>query len=72
VTIRTMAEERTILLEPRQARDILLNLGEGFPYEGRWVWSVSISSAEGFVPMFDEGGTDVRYLGVLVKPELEP
>jgi hypothetical protein len=36
------------------------------------VWSASISSSSGFIPMFAEGGPDVRFLGIMVTPELEP
>jgi hypothetical protein len=34
------------------------------------VWVVSVSSNSGFVPVFEEGSTDTRYLGVRVKPML--
>jgi hypothetical protein len=44
---------------------------DGFPYQGRWpVWVASVSSSTGFVPSFQDGGTDNRYLGVRVKPVL--
>jgi hypothetical protein len=72
VTVRSMGADETVVLEPHEARDVMLPIGEGFPYQGRWVWSASISSRAGFVPMFAEGGQDVRFLGVMVTPELEP
>ncbi len=45
---------------------------QGFPYQGQWpVWTASVSSSAGFVPLFDEPpSTDTRYLGVRVKPML--
>jgi hypothetical protein len=51
-------------------------MGRGFPYmkieDGlpRWVWTASISSSSGFVPMLTEGSTDTRFLGVRVRPRL--
>jgi hypothetical protein len=72
VTVRSMGAEQTVELQPHEARDIMLPIGEGFPYQGRWVWSASISSSSGFVPMFAEGSRDVRFLGIMVTPELEP
>lgn len=50
---------------------LVFSLGPGYPYEGRWVWTASVSSSTGFVPMFSEGSTDKRYLGVRVKPMLQ-
>jgi hypothetical protein len=46
-------------------------MGEGFPYQGTWpVWTASISSSSGFVPLFHGESKDNRYLGVRVKPVL--
>ena len=51
-------------------------MGRGFPYmkieDGlpRWVWTASISSSNGFVPMLTEGSDDTRFLGVRVRPRL--
>jgi hypothetical protein len=73
VTVRTRGDRQTVTLQARETREITLALGDGFPYEGRWVWDASVSSEQGFVPMFEESGsTDNRYLGVRVTPELEP
>lgn len=72
VTVRTAGGRQTLSMKPREVREVSLSLGDGFPYQGRWVWSASFSSESGFVPMFLEGGTDNRFLGVLVKPELKP
>ena len=66
------AERQVLQLRPREARQISLALGDGFPYQGRWVWEASLASERGFVPMFEEGGADNRFLGVFVKPELKP
>jgi hypothetical protein len=72
VTVRTGGERQTVELQPRETREISLALGDGFPYQGRWVWEASLVSQQGFVPMFEEGGGDNRFLGVFVKPELTP
>jgi hypothetical protein len=65
-TVSRRTQEITI--GPGQSQRLLFNLGEGFPYEGRWIWVASISSSEGFVPLFTEGSEDTRFLGVNVKP----
>ena len=52
-------------------QQLIFNLGPGYPYEGRWVWTASVSSSAGFVPMFHEPSTDTRFLGVRVKPTLQ-
>ncbi|MBI4476512.1 MAG: hypothetical protein HY654_05020 [Acidobacteria bacterium] len=70
--MRAPGEERTVELSPAQPVRVVLRLGRGFPYQGTRVWAVSISSAAGFVPMFTTGGTDNRFLGVRVTPELMP
>jgi hypothetical protein len=36
----------------------------------RFVWTASISSSAGFVPLFTAGTDDIRFLGVHVKPML--
>jgi hypothetical protein len=52
-------------------QQLVFTLGPGYPYEGRWVWTASVSSSTGFVPMFHETSTDTRFLGVRVKPTLQ-
>jgi hypothetical protein len=58
------------------SRHIVFTMGRGFPYmkieDGlpRWVWTASISSSSGFVPMLTEGSADTRFLGVRVRPRL--
>jgi hypothetical protein len=72
VTVRTGGDRRVVELGPREATQLSVPLGRGFPYLGRWVWAASLTSERGFVPMFEEGGSDNRFLGVFVKPELGP
>jgi hypothetical protein len=53
-------------------QQVTFALGPGFLYQGTWpVWRVSISSSNGFTPVF-HGSDDTRYLGVRVKPVLVP
>jgi hypothetical protein len=64
-------KSQDITLRPGESQQITFNTGEGFPYQGTWpVWTASISSSSGFVPIFYGDSKDVRYLGVLVKPVL--
>ena len=53
-------------------RSFYFSLGDGYPYQGRWVWTASVSSSDGFVPLFYELSEDARYLGVRVKPMVVP
>lgn len=60
-----------VVLTPGGSQQLSFAMPGGFPYQGRWpVWVVSVSSNSGFVPVFEEGSTDTRYLGVRVKPML--
>lgn len=70
VTVKIAGGSKTVLVKPGEIQRITLALDEGFPYQGTRVWHASISSGAGFVPMFASGGSDSRYLGVRVKPEL--
>jgi hypothetical protein len=76
--VRVTLEGRSqdVELGAGETRQIVFAMGEGFPYmkldDGlpRFVWNASVSSSEGFVPLFREGGSDTRFLGVRVKPLL--
>jgi len=59
-------------LAPGESALLELPLPPGFPYQGAKAWSVTLSVAGGFVPMFSEGSRDNRFLGVMVTPELVP
>ena len=58
--------------KPGQVSVVELQLPRGFPYQGTRAWYVTIGVRGGFVPLFASGANDVRYLGVLIKPELVP
>lgn len=72
ITVRAGGEKRTVPLVGGQPQRLELPLHRGFPYQGTRVWAASITSEAGFVPMFTTGGTDNRFLGVRVTPQLAP
>jgi hypothetical protein len=59
-----------------ETRQITFALDEPFTYmdkddnKPRFVWAGSLSASSGFVPALQIGGTDVRFLGVRVRPLL--
>jgi hypothetical protein len=71
--VRATLDRRTqdVSLRPGESKQIHFTLGDGFPYQGTWpVWVASVSSSTGFAPVFFDGSTDTRYLGVRVTPTL--
>ena len=71
VEVRAAGGQASKALAPGELATLEVTLPRGFPYEGTRVWFVRLSVKGGFVPLF-EGGTDNRYLGVMVTPELVP
>jgi hypothetical protein len=72
VAATVSGRSQRVALPAGSQQQLIFNLGAGYPYEGRWVWTASISSSTGFVPMFHEAGSsDTRFLGVRVKPTLQ-
>ena len=72
VTARVSGRSQDVSLAAGGSHQIHFSLGEGYPYQGRWVWTASVSSSNGFVPLFYEPSADSRYLGVRVKPVIVP
>jgi len=72
VTARVSGRTQEVALGAGRSQQIHFSLGDGYPYEGRWVWVASVSSSDGFVPLFHEPSGDSRYLGVRVKPVIVP
>jgi hypothetical protein len=71
VTATLAGRTQEVSLAAGTSQQITFAMPPGFPYQGRWpVWVASVSSSTGFVPSFQDGGTDHRYLGVRVKPVL--
>jgi hypothetical protein len=60
-----------VSLAPGASQQISFAMSAGFRYQGRWpIWVASVSSSNGFVPLFEGETRDTRYLGVRVKPTL--
>ena len=73
VVISTGGERRIIDMAPSSQQTIELAMPHGMPYKyhpdfpTNYVYFVSISSSTGFVPMFENGANDSRFLGVMVR-----
>ena len=72
VSVHAAGESTSFKLDPGATSIAELQLPRGFPYQSTRAWYVTIRVHGGFVPLFTTGANDVRYLGVLVKPELVP
>lgn len=73
VTISTGAETRVVEMPPGSQERFELAMPPGVPYRPdprfptNYIYQVRISSATGFVPMFDSNLPDSRFLGVRVR-----
>ncbi|HEX6162420.1 MAG TPA: hypothetical protein VFZ31_03575 [Vicinamibacterales bacterium] len=73
VVISTGGERRIVDMAPSSQQTIELAMPHGMPYKydprfpTNYVYMVSISSSTGFVPMFENGTNDSRFLGVMVR-----
>jgi len=73
VVINTGGERRIVDLAPSSQQTIELAMPHGMPYKydprfpTNYIYMVSISSSTGFVPMFENGANDSRFLGVMVR-----
>ena len=77
VTVTVGGKRQTRHLEAGQSGQIAMTMPPGMPYEkeiqGGLLWMASVSCSSGFTPIFyDPSSPDVRYLGVRVRPMLEP
>ncbi len=74
VSVRVGRRTQQVSLRAGEQQRVLFRLDPGFPYQATWpVWTASVSSSAGFVPIFHEAGSsDDRYLGVRVDPMLIP
>jgi hypothetical protein len=79
VTIRSGAETKVVDLPASDARSVVVRMPEGVPYRRdpwlptNYIYMISIESESGFIPMFQVGGRDARFLGTFVrlKPQYE-
>ena len=73
IVISTGGDRRVIDMAPSSQQTIELAMPRGVPYKydprfpTNYVYFVTISSSSGFVPMFENGAADSRFLGVMVR-----
>ncbi len=73
VTINTGTGRRVIDMAASSQQILEIEMPRGVPYKyhpvypTNYVYSVSIASGSGFVPMFENGTSDGRFLGVMVR-----
>jgi hypothetical protein len=73
VIITTGAETQPVDIPPHDRRSVTVAMPAGLPYKPfpelptNYVYLISIESETGFIPMFDTGGRDARFLGVFVR-----
>jgi len=73
VTIDTGTEERVIEMTASSQQTFEIEMSHGVPYKyhpdfpTNYVYMLRISSSSGFVPMFENGAQDSRFLGVMVR-----
>ena len=73
VVISTGGDRRVVDMEPSSQQTIELAMPHGMPYKydpqfpTNYIYMVTISSSTGFVPMFENGANDSRFLGVMVR-----
>jgi hypothetical protein len=73
VTIETPGESRTVELAANSQQTVVVEMGSGVPYRPdprfptNYVYAVSIESESGFIPLFEAGLRDTRFLGVMVR-----
>ena len=73
IVLSTGGERRIVDMAPGSQQTIELAMPHGMPYKydprypTNYIYMVSISSSTGFVPMFENGANDSRFLGVMVR-----
>ncbi len=73
VTIRTAAGTQAVDVPANDRRTVIVEMGPGLPYKPypenptNYVYAISIENTAGFIPLFETGGRDNRFLGVNVK-----
>jgi hypothetical protein len=73
VTVVTGADKQVVDIAAHERRSVTVQMPEGMPYKPfpelptNNVYLLAIESSAGFIPMFDSGGRDARFLGVFVR-----
>jgi hypothetical protein len=73
VRVATGAETRVVDMPASSQQSFVLEMPRGVPYRPNprfptnYVYVLSIHSESGFIPFFQTGANDTRYLGVMVR-----
>jgi hypothetical protein len=73
VTVATDLETRVVDMAAGSQQAFVLDMPRGLPYRPdprfptNYVYSLSIASQSGFIPLFESGANDTRFLGVMVR-----
>ncbi len=73
VTVDTGAESLKFAPGAQSTQTVRVRMPDGFPYKAvpgqpmNRVYAISIAASDGFIPLFDEGQRDWRYLGTRVR-----
>jgi hypothetical protein len=73
VTIRTAVAVQTVDVPANDRRTVVVEMGPGLPYKPypenptNYVYALSIETTTGFIPLFETGGRDNRFLGINVR-----
>jgi hypothetical protein len=73
VSIDTGAERVRVTPGANGTQTVRVAMPEGFPYKAvpgqplNRVYEISIAASDGFIPLFDEGGRDTRFLGARIR-----
>ena len=73
VSIETGAERVRVAPGARSGATVRVAMPDGFPYKAvpgqplNRVYAISIAASEGFIPLFDEGVRDNRFLGARIR-----
>jgi hypothetical protein len=73
VTIDTAAGRHVVEVPANDRRSVTVEMGAGLPYKPypenptNYVYAISIASRTGFIPLFETGGRDNRFLGIYVR-----
>jgi hypothetical protein len=80
IAIQTAGETRTVEMAAGTRQSVVVEMGPGVPYRPdprfptNYVYAIYIESETGFIPLFEAGLRDTRFLGVMVRlvPHYEP
>ncbi len=73
VRVRTSSDDRSVEIAASSQATVVVEMGAGLPYKPypdnptNYVYSLSIESSSGFIPLFQTGARDPRFLGVFVR-----